>query len=454
MQRVLERYFLVWAAVLPITSLLVLPGIQGTTPAYLLAFGSVGWLPFIRREIGVSYVKSLLPFLAVWLVLFIGSQAALFFSHVQTFSHLRMIDVGDSSVFFRRSLLTQSLYLFACFLTFLFFRYVYRSEWRRYLFLGGWVLAGYGIYEWIFYLLFRQTGDFIANRSFGGDHPGSWSQILHFGRLEMVRIKSVTGEPSFFALSAMPYLIFALHARRWYLAAALLFTLILSFSTSAYFALLVLAIYCFVAFRAWKQRHLLIAVCLAGAIGIALLSFPAVYEAVIEDKLTGRSQSSVERQWIYESAWFFWLDASPLVKLFGIGFGYAYVIPLLGGVLVNTGVVGVFVYFAAFLVPLIRLPNTQNAWAPKSTLVVLLFLLSASIPEFAYPTTWMVLGLAYRQLDRSKQRNKTAAKSGDFESLQQRIKERTKPFAPVMPKQNTPLCQGMDPGKSSSTSAR
>ncbi len=431
MQRILERYFIVWAAVLPIMSVLLLPGIQGTTPAYLMAFGSVGLLPLIRRETAASYVRSFWPFLAAWLVLIVGSQAALFLSHVQAFPHLRMVDAGDTTIFFRRSLLTQSLYLFACFFTFLFFRYIYRSEWQRYLLVGGWVLAGYGIYEWIFYLLFHQTGDFIANRSFSGDHTGSWSQILHFGRLDLLRIKSVTGEPSFFALSAMPYLIFALQARRWYLTGALLFALIFSFSTSAYLALLVLAIYCFIAFRAWRNKHLLIVFCLAGAIGIALLCFPAVYETVIEDKLTGRSQSGVERQWIYESAWFFWLSGSPLVKLFGIGFGYAYVIPLLGGILVNTGLVGVGIYFALFLVPLIRLPNTQDTWPLKSALVVILFLLSTSVSEFAYPTTWMVLGLAYRQLDRLKQRSKGGKKADDFQSLQQRIKERTRPFAPI-----------------------
>ena len=210
-----------------------------------------------------------------------------------------------------------------------------------------------------------------------------------------------------------------------------MFALIFSFSTSAYLALLVLAIYCFIAFRAWRNKHLLIVFCLAGAIGIALLCFPAVYETVIEDKLTGRSQSGVERQWIYESAWFFWLSGSPLVKLFGIGFGYAYVIPLLGGVLVNTGLVGVGIYFALFLVPLIRLPNTQDTWPSKSALVVILFLLSTSVSEFAYPTTWMVLGLAYRQLDRLKQRSKGGKKADDFQSLQQRIKERTRPFAPI-----------------------
>jgi hypothetical protein len=88
----------------------------------------------------------------------------------------------------------------------------------------------------------------------------------------------------------------------------------------------------------------------------------------------------MERQWIYESAWFFWLSSSPLVMLFGIGFGYAYMIPLLGGVLVNTGLVGVAIYFALFLVPLIRLPNTQDTWPLKSALLVILFLL-VPLPE-------------------------------------------------------------------------
>jgi hypothetical protein len=94
MQRLLEPYFLAWAAVLPVMSLLVFPAVQGTTPAYLFALGSVGWLLFIRRETAASYVRSLMFFVATWAALTLGSQAALFLSEVTSFQQLRMVDLG------------------------------------------------------------------------------------------------------------------------------------------------------------------------------------------------------------------------------------------------------------------------------------------------------------------------------------------------------------------------
>ena len=71
---------------------------------------------------------------------------------------------------FRSALFTQSLYLAACVCIALFFRFFFRAEWMRYVLWGGWFLAIYGIYEWLFFLIFKQPGDFIVNRTYGDAH--------------------------------------------------------------------------------------------------------------------------------------------------------------------------------------------------------------------------------------------------------------------------------------------
>ena len=103
----------------------------------------------------------------------------------------------------------------------------------RYVFWGAWFLALYGIYEWLYFLVFKEPGDFIANRMYG-DHPGSWSQTMQVGPFTLLRIKSTFGEPSWFSAAVVPYFFLALEYRRRLLAVALLFCIVFSTSTSAF----------------------------------------------------------------------------------------------------------------------------------------------------------------------------------------------------------------------------
>jgi hypothetical protein len=98
-------------------------------------------------------------------------------------------------------------------------------------------------------------------------------------------------------------------------------------------------------------------------------------------------------------------------RLFGIGFGYYY-----GGVfysvLVNTGWIGMIVYFYAFLKPVILLRPDHGSLALKVGIATLLALFYISVSELFLPTTWMFLGLAYRRLDQQRE-EKTSARYGD-----------------------------------------
>ena len=197
-----------WCTVMPITSFLLIPAIQGTIPAYFMAFASLG-LVMASGETGSFEVRRnrylSIAFLCagIWLLLFCGSQFGHLVSNRHGFGDLVLIRPDDTRVLFRRALFTQTTYLCACICIALFFRFFFREEWMRYVLWGAWFLALYGIYEWLFFLIFKRPGDFIANRMYG-EHPGSWSQTMAVGPLSLLRIKSTFGEPSWFSASVIP----------------------------------------------------------------------------------------------------------------------------------------------------------------------------------------------------------------------------------------------------------
>jgi hypothetical protein len=394
-----------WCLVMPITSLLIIPSIQGTIPAYLMAFASLalvlpsrenGWLETQRAR----YLSIALILAGIWLLLLCGSQLAHIISDRHDFRDLGLIRNDDRRVLLRPALFTQTLYLSACICTALFFRFFFREEWMRYVFWGAWFLALYGIYEWLFFLVFKQPGDFIANRMYG-DHPGSWSQTIQVGPFTLLRIKSTFGEPSFFSAAVIPYFFLALEYRRRLLAVALLFCTVFSTSTSA-FAGFTFAIVLYGVLKRKINASLVAAVLLfAAAVATLYFLFPETFDQMFGAKLRGESLSARAREEQSAATADAEATLTLLNRLFGIGFGYHY-----GGVyfaiLMNTGWIGMAVYCYAFLKPVFLLPADSRGIPLKVSLATLFVLFHISVSELFLPTTWMFLGLAYWQLDKSR----------------------------------------------------
>ena len=402
-----------WCTVMPLTSLLIIPSLQGTIPAYVLAFVSAFFVivgrdegqPNVQRS---RYFITALILAGIWLLLLCGSQLGHLLSNRHDFGDMFLINSDDTRVVLRSALFTQSLYLAACVCIALFFGFFFREEWMRYVFWGAWFLAIYGIYEWTFYLVFQQPGDFIVNRSYGdGLHTASWSQAFQLGPFNLLRIKSTFGEPSWFSAGVIPYLFLALEYKRRWLSTALLFCLVLSASTSAYTALpFSLILYSF--FRRKLSGSIIFTVLLFGAALIALyFIYPETFYQMFSAKMGGENNSGQSRQdsgaAMTETAATFTL----MERIFGIGFGYYY-----GGVyfavLVNTGWIGMLLYFYTFLKPVILLKSEEKSLALKVGIAALLFLFYVSVSELFLPTTWMFLGLAYRRLDQQRRESKTA----------------------------------------------
>ena len=406
-----------WCTTMPITSLLVIPAVQGSIPAYLLAFASAFFV-LLSRSPGEPngqrnrYLAVALVVAGIWLLLLCGSQLAHLLSNRHDFGAMSLINTDDTRVVFRTALFTQSLYFAACICTALFFRFFFRAEWMRYVLWGGWFLALYGIYEWVYFASFHQPGDFIVNRAYGGGaHTASWSQVVQIGAFSLLRIKSTYGEPSWFAAGVVPYLFLALEEKRKWLFAALFFCLIFSTSSSAYAAFPFGLILYSILRKRLSVSIIFIILLFAAALAILYYVFPDTYEGMFTAKLNAENDSGQSRR---ETALALAETAQTFTfmnRLFGIGFGYCYS-GVFYAILVNTGWIGLAVYFYAFLKPVLMLRPDHGALALKVAVATLFFLFYISVSELFLPTTWMFLGLAYWQLDRQKYRHQPAYDEG------------------------------------------
>jgi hypothetical protein len=402
-----------WCGVMPLTSFLLIPSVQGTIPAYVLAFASMFFVilsrndgqPNIQRTL---YFKVALLVAGIWLLLLCGSQLGHLLSNRYDFGDMILNKPSDTRVVLRSVLFTQTLYLAACLCIALFFRFFFREEWMRYVLWGGWFLASYGIYEWLFFLIFQQPGDFIANRTYGEDlQTGSWSQAIQVGSFTLLRIKSTFGEPSFFSAGVLPYLFLALESKRKWLSAALLFCIVLSTSSSAYIALcFALMIHCLFQ-RKVSLVIVLIILLFAGVLATLYYAFPETYDSMFTAKLNGENQSGAIHQASLEARNDTVKTFTFMNRLFGIGFGYSYD-AVFNAVLVNTGWIGMIIYLYAFLKPAILLRSDSGGLALKVGVLTLFFLFYINVSELFLPTTWMFLGLAYWRLDQQRQEKKAS----------------------------------------------
>jgi hypothetical protein len=404
-------FMAIWCVLMPVTSFLLIPSAQGTIPAYVLGFASV-FLVILSREGGkpstqqTRYFKVAVMAGGIWLLLLCGSQVGHLVSDRHDFGDMFLNNPSDTRVVFRSVLFTQTLYLVACVCIALFFRFFFRDDWMRYVLWGGWLLAIYGIYEWLFFLIMGQPGDFLANRTYGEDlHTASWSQAIQLGPLNLLRIKSTFGEPSFFSAAVIPYLFLALEYRRKWLSAALLFCVVFSTSTSAFiglpFALIIYSLFQ----RKLSQSIAVIILLFAAALATLYFVFPDTYDSMFTAKMSADNTSGDLHQEAAQATSETVKTFTFMNHLFGIGFGYYYG-SVFSAVLINTGWIGIIVYCYAFLRPVILLRPDTGGLALKVGIATLFFLYFVNVSELFLPTTWMFLGLAYWRLDQQRQEKK------------------------------------------------
>jgi len=409
-----DKYYFLWALVMPVTSVLVVPSIQGTTPGYLLCFLS---LPLVLLYGGAGrgrYSSFLFAAILVWIMLFLLAQLAdVTVATEPDLAKVELVDGTDTGTFVMRiSMFTQSIYLAAVVLYGAYIYVFYKPSWDRWLLAAGTFYALYGMYEVAYFAVTGQSGDFVSNRTFGdtfgmvrpdGTVGGSAFQITDIGGYTMARLKSLTGEPSMYSLTMLPFWIYFSSRTKsrwplWIIGASL----ILTTSTSALIGYL-----CYLAIRMRKLEIKPLRLVL-GFVALLVVSYVArhaiadFYQVVILDKLDGRGESGVERSGLFWSSFEMWQDGSLANQLFGVGFGYIRSTDLFSTLLVNTGVVGTLIFTVIMLYPAFKLDWEPQGIALRQCCVAVWVMTMISVPEFSYLAPWTFVAIAYSRLYRMR----------------------------------------------------
>lgn len=395
-------YFKLLLLLAPIQSVL-LTSVQGTTPAFLLILGAVVIL--LRGE--RRYGRMLIFILGFWLayILYMAISLSGYIIDEPNFSIVRTIRDVYIYGLLRQTQITQGLYLFSAML-FGFLVYSYFQEaFIKFAYFGVLLLAAYGFYEFVFYAIFHTNGDILSNRNFGdldtaaagaGEGAfatGSMVQGSNLFGSGFMRLKSLTGEPSMYALSVTPFAVYA-YARRWWLLFAILaFSLLLSTSSTAVIGLIVGLTYAEV-----RQRQEFILYIAAAAIVAVLLYMTSdpVYQALntlLFDKLD--TVSGNERLTLFTNNVGLVFDGNVVRAMFGVGFGTVRSTDMFSNLLANIGIIGLLAYSAVLLAPCFFLRKAPDSDAIVATLISLYIMEMATVSEFAYLPPWFMIALAY-----------------------------------------------------------
>jgi hypothetical protein len=412
-----DFYFAAWAIVLPITSILLLPSVQGTTPGYLFALAVICppiSMLVIPKDVLLRFYYDLILFVLLYAALNAIAQLSLSFSQTVHFPlNLPLVDSLDTDrrILMRKTMFTQSLYVLAAASTFFFVKHLYSVRWDTYLFTGAIVFAVYGIYECAYFLVFGDSGDFLSNRTFergelfGDVHTGSWAQTIHLGPLTVQRLKSLAGEPSMYALAILPFWIYALHTKRTFTHVLLFVTLLLSTSTTAMLGIFVYSIVRLYYFGPADKIVFLSLIVVVTLLAMGLFGNPIVldiYSQIVEEKLTLQSVSGAGRYDNFLNTTDFFLNGSLLTQVFGIGNGYVRSTDFFSTILVNLGVVGLIMTTWIFVYPVLKLGKTEAEVGLKAAVITMFITLMVAVPEYTILPLSLFLGIAYSYISKPR----------------------------------------------------
>ena len=142
---------------------------------------------------------------------------------------------------FRNSIFTQSLYLVPCILLYLYCKFFYNIKWDKWIVYSGWLFSVIGLYFLLYFLLTGQNGDIISNRVFADNtEVSNIAQRLSILSIGIERVQSLSGEPSMYAFTILPYIIFAIHRKaNKLLIATMIVSLLLSVSTTGFLGIII-----------------------------------------------------------------------------------------------------------------------------------------------------------------------------------------------------------------------
>lgn len=407
-----DIYFKLLLLLAPIQSILLTP-IQGTTPAFLLTLMAIGFLASTDRR----YLKVVIFYGGFWLIYAIYMTISLSGYTIDAPDLSKLTVIREVYVFgyLKQTHLTQGLYLFvAALFTFVVYQY-FQESFVKFMFYGILLLSLYGFYEFIFYAIVGVNGDFLSNRNFGdlstaatgageGDFAtGSMFQTSNLFGTGFMRIKSLVGEPSMYALTVVPFAVYAFARRWWLIFGVLTLSLILSTATTAIIGLAIGLGYAIV-----RQRQE--AILYIGAVLIISVLLYASSDSVrhgvdtiLVQKLDSSSGTDRLRYFINHVS--IVTDGNPVRMLFGLGFGTVRATDMLSNLLANVGVIGFFAYSSALLLPCVLLRRGPDRDAVTASLLSIYVMELLSVSEYSYLPPWFMVALGYVRLRQQREAN-------------------------------------------------
>jgi len=391
-----DKYFILWAFFIPISSWVINPSIKGSLISYLFAFLSPLVIICFRQDIVKEYILDMMKIVLVLLFFALMSQLANVLFNINLYNIVLVNPDDFDNKIFRSSLITQSIYLIPVILTFLYVKYLYKPSWDKWIIYGGLVFVIYGFYKWLGFILTGTDIDFLTNRTFGDMDTVLYQyQGISVVGFNMQRFQSLTGEPSMFAFTILPYFIFAIHHKANIVIIVFMgLALLLSTSTTAYLGLSVYIIY--VLINSKKGKTFLKV--LIGLIVVSLIIY-GIFSEYINDIINNMIINKVDstsgeiRNYDFKNHIDYIMGLDIMHKLFGIGFGYIRSADLLSTLLVNTGIVGV-ISFAYFYLKDFKLKVRSFLDLGNNSILLVLFIISMiAVSEFSYLSFWLFVAI-------------------------------------------------------------
>lgn len=397
------KFFIIWSFFIPISSFVLFPEIKGSLISYMIAFVSP-CIVMLYKKIRYYYFIDFIKCFFIWLVFVIISQILNIINTI-SLDNIILVNPSDQyTIIFRDSLFTQSIYCLPGILLCLYAKYFYSKKWDKWLKYSIILFVLYGFYRCIFFTITGIDGDFISNRFFGDnlDFRIEYQTVMLAGTLTE-RMQSLSGEPSMFSFTVLPYFIFLVYKKINIIYLVMLgLSLILSTSTTAYLGLLIFCIILFVYGKVnIKYLGYICFICIILVIGF-FDELNEIIQTIFVEKLSNDSKSTIERSLNIYNHIFYWWNLDVLHMLFGIGFGYIRSTDMFTTFLVNIGVIGVTVFTYFYLKNLkLRVKNTEDI-TYNAILLVVFFTGMISVPEFSYLSFWLFLGIIRNKYNKYK----------------------------------------------------
>lgn len=398
-------YFRLLLLLAPIQSILVTP-VQGTTPAFLLTLGAAAFLvePNRRYLHVLAFYVGFVSLYALYMAISLSGYTI----DQPDMSQLIVIREVYIYGYLKQTHVTQGLYIMTALLfCFLVCEY-YQEAFVKWAFFGILMIAAYGFYEFIYYAVLHQNGDILSNRNFGdldtaaagagaGDFAtGSMFQTSNVFGPDYMRLKSLVGEPSMYALTVTPFVVYAFARRWWWLFGVLFSSVALSTSTTALIGMA--AGLSYLQIRRRQDFVLYIVAFVAVAVLLYYTAAPvrAAADRLIVQKLD--TASGVERLSYFTHHAAVVFDGNPVRALFGLGFGTVRSTDMMSNLLANIGIVGFLLYSAVILAPCFLLRHGPDRDALIAALLATYFMEMLTVSEYSYLPPWFIVAMGYARV--------------------------------------------------------